>query len=54
MGNLTSKCVLNNTVYDDELCKDAKIYVPDAEGKFYSFLLFHNVCIFLCMSWGFF
>ncbi|KAM9572879.1 sodium channel protein type 5 subunit alpha-like [Guaruba guarouba] len=31
MGNLTSKCVLNNTEYNDTLCKDAKIYVPDTE-----------------------
>uniref|UniRef100_A0A8C6J0X2 Sodium channel protein n=1 Tax=Melopsittacus undulatus TaxID=13146 RepID=A0A8C6J0X2_MELUD len=31
MGNLTSKCVLNNTDYNDTLCKDAKIYVPDTK-----------------------
>ncbi|XP_061330268.1 sodium channel protein type 5 subunit alpha-like isoform X2 [Pezoporus flaviventris] len=31
MGNLTSKCVLKNTTYNDTLCKDAKIYVPDTE-----------------------
>ncbi|XP_061204528.1 sodium channel protein type 5 subunit alpha-like isoform X1 [Neopsephotus bourkii] len=31
MGNLTSKCVLKNTDYNDTLCKDAKIYVPDTE-----------------------
>ncbi|NXK71417.1 SCN4A protein, partial [Amazona guildingii] len=31
MGNLTSKCVLSNTEYNDTLCKDAKIYVPDTE-----------------------
>ncbi|KAM9233019.1 sodium channel protein type 5 subunit alpha-like [Leptosomus discolor] len=29
MGNLTSKCVLINATYNDSLCKDAKIYVPD-------------------------
>ncbi|NXD63988.1 SCN4A protein, partial [Eolophus roseicapillus] len=54
MGNLTSKCVLNNTDYNDILCKDAKIYVPNTEGKFYSFLSFHNLCILLCMSCCFF
>ncbi|KFW89401.1 Sodium channel protein type 5 subunit alpha, partial [Phalacrocorax carbo] len=29
MGNLTSKCVLNNATYNDTLCEDAKIYVPN-------------------------
>ncbi|XP_059674764.1 sodium channel protein type 5 subunit alpha [Gavia stellata] len=47
MGNLTSKCVLTNTTYNDTLCKDAKIYVPNDEGKFYSFLPLHNLCVFL-------
>ncbi|NXV85515.1 SCN4A protein, partial [Calonectris borealis] len=50
MGNLTSKCVLSNTTYSDILCQDAKIYVPNDEGKFYSFLPLHNLYIFLCMS----
>lgn len=50
MGNLTSKCVLNNTIYNDTLCKDAKIYIPNDEGKCYSFLPLHNLCIFLSMS----
>ncbi|KAJ7408210.1 hypothetical protein WISP_122266 [Willisornis vidua] len=31
MGNLKSKCVLNNTEYNDSLCKDPKIYVPNDE-----------------------
>ncbi|XP_009888776.1 PREDICTED: sodium channel protein type 5 subunit alpha-like [Charadrius vociferus] len=31
MGNLTAKCVLNNTEFNDKLCKDAKIYSPDDE-----------------------
>ncbi|XP_027488171.1 sodium channel protein type 5 subunit alpha-like, partial [Corapipo altera] len=31
MGNLRFKCVLNNTVYNDSLCKDPKIYVPSDE-----------------------
>ncbi|XP_009320790.1 PREDICTED: sodium channel protein type 5 subunit alpha-like [Pygoscelis adeliae] len=35
MGNLTSKCVLSNTAYDDTLCKDAKIYVPNDEDICY-------------------
>ncbi|XP_062426842.1 sodium channel protein type 5 subunit alpha-like [Rhea pennata] len=35
MGNLRYKCVLNNATYNDTLCKDAKIYVPSNEGKFY-------------------
>lgn len=39
-GNLTSKCVLTNATYSDMLCKDAKIYVPNREGKF---------CLFLCI-----
>ncbi|NXF86076.1 SCN4A protein, partial [Eubucco bourcierii] len=29
MGNLTSKCVLTGTEYNDSLCRDAKIYVPN-------------------------
>ncbi|NXW21456.1 SCN4A protein, partial [Circaetus pectoralis] len=49
MGNLTSKCVLNNTIYNDTLCKDAKIYIPNDEGKCYSFLPLHNLCIFLLL-----
>ncbi|XP_074429511.1 sodium channel protein type 5 subunit alpha-like [Larus michahellis] len=40
MGNLTSKCVLNNTDYNDTLCKDAKIYVPNDRGKFYSYICY--------------
>ncbi|KAM6276747.1 sodium channel protein type 5 subunit alpha-like [Spheniscus humboldti] len=35
MGNLTSKCVLSNTTYNDTLCKDAKIYVPNDEDICY-------------------
>ncbi|XP_029864813.1 sodium channel protein type 5 subunit alpha-like isoform X2 [Aquila chrysaetos chrysaetos] len=35
MGNLTSKCVLNNTIYNDTLCKDAKIYTPNDEDICY-------------------
>ncbi|KFV44559.1 Sodium channel protein type 5 subunit alpha, partial [Gavia stellata] len=35
MGNLTSKCVLTNTTYNDTLCKDAKIYVPNDEDICY-------------------
>ncbi|XP_027516352.1 sodium channel protein type 5 subunit alpha-like, partial [Corapipo altera] len=31
MGNLRFKCVLNNTVYNDSLCKDPKIYVRNDE-----------------------
>ncbi|XP_010214391.1 PREDICTED: sodium channel protein type 9 subunit alpha-like [Tinamus guttatus] len=31
MGNLKYKCVLNNSVYNDTLCLDAKIYVPSNE-----------------------
>ncbi|XP_010016867.1 PREDICTED: sodium channel protein type 5 subunit alpha-like [Nestor notabilis] len=31
MGNLTFKCVLNNTDYNDTLCKDAKIYIPNTQ-----------------------
>lgn len=50
MGNLKSKCVLNKTLYNDSLCKDPKIYVPNDEGKCFSFLPLHNLCIFLCMS----
>uniref|UniRef100_A0A672TTN5 Sodium channel protein n=1 Tax=Strigops habroptila TaxID=2489341 RepID=A0A672TTN5_STRHB len=50
MGNLTFKCVLNNTDYSDTLCKDAKMYVPSTDGKFYSFLSFHNLCILLCIN----
>ncbi|KAM6338644.1 sodium channel protein type 5 subunit alpha-like [Podargus strigoides] len=38
MGNLTYKCVLTNTTYNDTLCKDAKIYDPNEEGKFYSYI----------------
>lgn len=53
MGNLKSKCVLNKTLYNDSLCKDPKIYVPNDEGKCFSFLPLHNLCIFLCMSWFF-
>ncbi|XP_028942552.1 sodium channel protein type 5 subunit alpha, partial [Antrostomus carolinensis] len=45
MGNLTSKCVLSNTVYNDTLCKDAKTYVPNDKGKFYSSLLLHHLYI---------
>ncbi|NXQ92238.1 SCN4A protein, partial [Nyctibius grandis] len=44
MTNLTSKCVLNNTIYNDTLCKDAKIYVPNDKGTenfcFYDSLIF--------------
>ncbi|XP_009694250.1 PREDICTED: sodium channel protein type 2 subunit alpha-like [Cariama cristata] len=35
MGNLTSKCVLNNATYNDTLCMDAKIYVPNDEDICY-------------------
>ncbi|KAF4788304.1 hypothetical protein TURU_161892 [Turdus rufiventris] len=35
MGNLKSKCVLNKTWYDDSLCKDPKIYVPNDEDLCY-------------------
>ncbi|XP_032865608.1 sodium channel protein type 5 subunit alpha [Tyto alba] len=35
MGNLTSKCVLSNATYNDTLCKDAKIYVPNDEDICY-------------------
>ncbi|NWX01355.1 SCNAA protein, partial [Caloenas nicobarica] len=35
MGNLTAKCVLDNTTYNDTLCKDAKIYVPSEEDICY-------------------
>ncbi|XP_074755968.1 sodium channel protein type 5 subunit alpha-like [Athene noctua] len=45
MGNLTSKCVLSNATYNDTLCKDAKIYVPNDEGKFYYFVPLHNLYI---------
>uniref|UniRef100_A0A8C3KFV5 Sodium channel protein n=1 Tax=Calidris pygmaea TaxID=425635 RepID=A0A8C3KFV5_9CHAR len=38
MGNLTAKCILKDAVYNDTLCKDAKIYNAN-EGKFYSFLI---------------
>ncbi|KAM3680581.1 sodium channel protein type 5 subunit alpha-like [Ammospiza maritima maritima] len=35
MGNLKSKCILDKTQYNDSLCKEAKIYVPnDAEQCF--------------------
>ncbi|XP_014729142.1 PREDICTED: sodium channel protein type 5 subunit alpha-like [Sturnus vulgaris] len=43
MGNLKSKCVLNNTQFNDSLCKDPKIYVPSDEGKCVSFLPLHNL-----------
>ncbi|XP_030915597.1 sodium channel protein type 5 subunit alpha [Geospiza fortis] len=33
MGNLKSKCILNKTLYNDSLCKDAKIYVPNDEEQ---------------------
>uniref|UniRef100_A0A8C3TQ06 Sodium channel protein n=1 Tax=Catharus ustulatus TaxID=91951 RepID=A0A8C3TQ06_CATUS len=39
MGNLRSKCVLNKTLYNDSLCKDPKIYVPNDEGKYSSEIL---------------
>uniref|UniRef100_A0A8C3E8V9 Sodium channel protein n=1 Tax=Corvus moneduloides TaxID=1196302 RepID=A0A8C3E8V9_CORMO len=35
MGNLKSKCVLNKTLYNDSLCKDPKIYVPNDEELCY-------------------
>ncbi|KAL2307164.1 hypothetical protein Nmel_000112, partial [Mimus melanotis] len=35
MGNLKSKCVLNNTRYNDSFCKDPKIHVPDDEDVCY-------------------
>ncbi|XP_064906451.1 sodium channel protein type 5 subunit alpha-like [Columba livia] len=35
MGNLTAKCVLNNTIYNETLCKDAKIYLPSEEDICY-------------------
>ncbi|XP_068790277.1 sodium channel protein type 5 subunit alpha-like [Struthio camelus] len=35
MGNLKYKCVLNNSTYNDTLCKDAKIYVPSNEDICY-------------------
>ncbi|KAM7035970.1 sodium channel protein type 5 subunit alpha-like [Passerculus sandwichensis] len=35
MGNLKSKCILDKNKYNDSLCKEAKIYVPnDAEQCF--------------------
>ncbi|KAF2983645.1 hypothetical protein EK904_005573, partial [Melospiza melodia maxima] len=35
MGNLKSKCILDKNRYNDSLCKEAKIYVPnDAEQCF--------------------
>ncbi|XP_025947376.1 sodium channel protein type 5 subunit alpha-like [Apteryx rowi] len=46
MGNLKYKCVLNNSAYNDTLCKDAKLYVPSNEGKFY-FLPLHKLYDFL-------
>ncbi|XP_029813807.1 sodium channel protein type 5 subunit alpha-like [Manacus vitellinus] len=45
MGNLRFKCILNNTVYNDSLCKDPKIYVPSDEGKCYSFVSLHKLYI---------
>ncbi|XP_053794496.1 sodium channel protein type 5 subunit alpha-like [Vidua chalybeata] len=42
MGNLKSKCVLNVTQYNDSLCKDPKIYVPNDKGKCFYFLPLHN------------
>ncbi|XP_037985392.1 sodium channel protein type 5 subunit alpha-like [Motacilla alba alba] len=33
MGNLKSKCVLNKTLFNDSLCKDPKIYVPNDEDS---------------------
>lgn len=53
MGNLKSKCVLNKTRYDDSLCKDPKTYVPNDEGKYFSFLPLHNPWVFLCMYYFF-
>ncbi|XP_055662607.1 sodium channel protein type 5 subunit alpha-like isoform X2 [Falco peregrinus] len=35
MGNLQFKCVLTNATYNDTLCKDAKIYVPNDEDICY-------------------
>ncbi|XP_010004315.1 PREDICTED: sodium channel protein type 5 subunit alpha-like [Chaetura pelagica] len=32
MGNLKSKCVRNDTTYNDTLCKDAKTYNPNYDG----------------------
>ncbi|NXC41524.1 SCN4A protein, partial [Penelope pileata] len=38
MGNLKFKCVLNNTKFNNTLCKDAKIYEPNTGGKFYYYI----------------
>lgn len=46
MGNLKSKCVLNKTLYNDSLCKDPKIYVPNDAGKCFYFPSWHNLCMF--------
>uniref|UniRef100_A0A8C5IIH4 Sodium channel protein n=1 Tax=Junco hyemalis TaxID=40217 RepID=A0A8C5IIH4_JUNHY len=39
MGNLKSKCILDKTRYNDSLCKEAKIYVPNDAGKYTSEIL---------------
>ncbi|XP_030094934.1 sodium channel protein type 5 subunit alpha-like [Serinus canaria] len=43
MGNLKSKCVLDKDRFNDTFCKDPKIYVPNDEGKYSSFLPLHNL-----------
>ncbi|NWX96191.1 SCN4A protein, partial [Nothoprocta ornata] len=52
MGNLKYKCVLSNSVYNDTLCLDPKIYVPSNEGKFYFLLLYtlYNGLMFFSMT----
>ncbi|PKU29543.1 sodium channel protein type 5 subunit alpha-like [Limosa lapponica baueri] len=35
MGNLTAKCILKDAVYNDTLCKDAKIYNANEENICY-------------------
>ncbi|XP_032546771.1 sodium channel protein type 5 subunit alpha-like [Chiroxiphia lanceolata] len=48
MGNLRYKCILNNTVYNDSLCKDPKIYVPSDEGKYICHRINGSSAITLC------
>ncbi|XP_027762392.1 sodium channel protein type 3 subunit alpha-like [Empidonax traillii] len=48
MGNLTSKCVLRNAMYNDCFCKDPKIYVPSDEGKYICYRMNGSSDILLC------
>ncbi|XP_058657887.1 sodium channel protein type 5 subunit alpha-like [Ammospiza caudacuta] len=48
MGNLKSKCILDKTQYNDSLCKEAKIYVPNDAGKYQCFRLKDTSEILLC------